>query len=438
MIPTATQTSFAVNGWDRMRQRSLDVTAFVLPALALAVPSGYSYGASLLLLTALLSLRCVAVWPTAPQGRWLLLALTLMGGLLCLDIDHQMPRTLEMPLKYAAALCCVGLVSVFRPSVQAWSVGVMAGAAASGAIALFQTLVLHKQRAGGFTNEIQYGNLSLLLGLLAGVVLFLQGRSWPRWQRVSGGLAVLLGLLGSLLSQSRGGWLALLWLVPVGLWLFRQHRPGLRSWAAMGLGCVLLLACVWPFKAALTERLGHAVEEVQAYRSHGVADTSVGQRLAHWRLAWEMGADRPWLGWGGQAGYNVEKLNRVASGAHPESLLNFTHAHNEWLDQFAKRGMLGVSVLALFYIIPLAIFWPTRRRAMATPVGLRVDTVTVRWCGVLVVTSYVGFGMTQVFFSHNSGHMFYVFPLILLCGMLAPPKLEVPAPTSTAAAAAKR
>lgn len=429
---------FTMFPFDRHRQRSLHAISFLLPALALCVPSGYSYGASLLLLTALLSLHRVALWPAVPQGRWLMTAVVLMGALLCLEIDPQLPRTIEMPLKYAAALCCVGVVTAFRPSVQAWSAGVVVGAAASGAVALFQTVVLHRQRAGGFTNEIQYGNLSLLLGLLALVVVLLRGRSWPQWHRVLGGLAVLLGLLGSLLSQSRGGWLALLWLLPLALWLARRHWRGPRGWRVLSLGLLLLLAAAWPFKAALTDRMGQAMDEVQAYRTQGLADSSVGQRLAHWRLAWDMGSDRPWLGWGGQVGYNAEKKNRVATGTHPEILLNFTHAHNEWLDQFAKRGLLGVGVLALFYAIPLALFWPTRRRELATPADMRVDMATVRWCGVLVVMSYVGFGMTQVFFSHNSGHMFYVFPLILLYGMLVPSLSGGPISPQSAAAATKR
>lgn len=399
-------------------RRGAVLAGFLVPALALCVPSGYSYGAGLLLLLTLFAWRQVHKWPATAEGRWLMLAIALMGFLQCLEMDLNLARTMEMPGKYLAALLCLGFVATYRPSAAAWSSGVLVGAAASGLLAVIQVVLLYKQRAGGFTNEIQYGNLSLLLGTLALVVLLVRGRDWGLGLRLAAVMAFALGLIGSLLSQSRGGWLSLLLVVPLGLWLLRDRLHGVRVWTALGLGGVLLVAAAWPFRAELNARMDEAAREVRAYQAQGQANSSVGQRLAHWRLAWDMGADSPWVGWGGQAGYNIEKQKRVASGAHPEILMRFTHAHNEWLDQFAKRGLLGVTILALFYAIPLAVFWPTKRRMARVGALSALDVYTARLSAVFLVVSYIGFGMTQVFFSHNSGHMFYLFPLILLYGML--------------------
>ena len=101
------------------------------------------------------------------------------------------------------------------------------------------------------------------------------------------------------------------------------------------------------------------------------------------------------------------------------SVLDYDHAHNELLDMFAKRGLLGVALLLVFYTVPLLIFWPTRRR-MAQCAGAPMDRqiLYLRMLGVMLPLCYLGFGLTQVFFAHNSGHLFYVYMLVLLLGAL--------------------
>lgn len=146
---------------------------------------------------------------------------------------------------------------------------------------------------------------------------------------------------------------------------------------------------------------------------------SVGQRLAHWKLAWSMGIDRPLTGWG-RYGYETEKQRRVAAGlAHP-FVLQFSHAHNEVLDIFAKRGLPGVAVLLLFYTVPLVLFWPTRRRVCRAVEegGVDPQVLCLRLVGVLLPIAYIGFGLTQVFLGHNSGTMFYLFMCMLVLAIL--------------------
>ena len=69
--------------------------------------------------------------------------------------------------------------------------------------------MLHLPRANGFTNAIQYGGLSLLLGLMCSVALLVLWDRWKPWQRAGWAVGILLGLEGSLLSESRGGWVVL-------------------------------------------------------------------------------------------------------------------------------------------------------------------------------------------------------------------------------------
>lgn len=397
-------------------QRCATAAAFLVPGLALTVPSGYSWGALLLLLCSLCS---AGLWlRQRPRLTWSLAALVAMvlymGAVWALDWQigaswHHLDRA----AKYALALPCLFYLWHYPPKAVALWWGMGAGAAGSGVLALYQVGVLGMERAAGFTNAIQYGNLSLVLGVMCALVLCTQGRHWQRWQALGMGLAMLLGLAGSLLSLSRGGWLALalstpLWLALLWRWGHRQMLLRVATWCLAGAA----LAAVFQ-GPALWQRWTVARAEVQSYARAGDAQTSVGQRLDHWKLAWAMGCDRPWLGWG-RVGYNAEKQRRVAAGqAHP-MVLQFDHSHNEVIDLFVKRGLLGVLALLVFYAVPCWLFWPTAARLAAAP-GLSQGTaLALHLVGLSLPVLYLGFGLTQAFLAHNSGNMFYLFMVMLV------------------------
>ncbi len=390
----------------------------MVPGLALWLPSGYSWGAALLLLCALAS---AGVWLHRPLARpsWLLLLAMLgMGSLWLLDMrDGWLSREFDKPSKYFLALPCLAYALAFAPRLAWLWGGVWLGACGGGALALYQTSVLHLPRATGYTNAIQYGNLSLLLGLMCAVLLLVNWPRWRHWQRLGWAVAMLLGCIGSLLSGSRGGWLALGVVVPVCAVLLACRGQWLMLLRGSSL-VLAMLAALWFAKGEEVEqRLDEAHSEAQVYQHQGNADTSIGHRLAHWRLAWQMGLERPLLGWG-RSGYEQEKARRVAAGQAPASVLQFTHAHNEAFDLFAKRGLLGVAVLALFYAVPLWLFWPRRQRVFDKNGSLDREALSLCMVGILLPLSYFGFGLTQVFLAHNSGNVFYLFMCLLLHAVL--------------------
>ncbi len=398
----------------RWFRRCANLGAFMVPGLALWLPSGYSHGAVLLLLAALFSAKTWWRRPAPRAAWWLVFAFAGMAALWMLDVgSHRGWGSMDRPSKYLLALPCIFFLMAFPPRTAWLWMGIAVGAMGSGLIGLYQIGVQKLPRANGFTNAIQYGDLSLLLATMSGLLLLVRWRRWPPWQRVLLGIAVLLGMLGSVLSQARGGWLALLPMLLVTAWLLTQHTQ--RRQVCWGLGLLLAAAATLSQLPAVEHRVDEARQEIQNYQQHGDGSSSVGHRLAHWQLAWAMGQDRPWTGWG-QAGYEAEKARRVAAGqAHP-AVLAYGHAHQEVLDMFAKRGVLGILLLLVFYGVPLALFWPTRERIRDGRTGL-VDQDALALClvGLLLPLSYIGFGLTQVFLAHNSGNLFYLFmcPLVL-------------------------
>ncbi len=401
--------------------RVSQLAAFLVPGVALSLPSGYSVGATVLALAALVFVR---QWWGQPWDRRAVacgVLLTVMGLLWSFSFDGLTLRPRGDQLyKYLFAVAALGFLQACAPKVRPLGWGMLAGALGAGLVACYQMGWTDAFRANGFTNAIQFSGLALVLALGCCFGVLLLWRSLAGWQRALGMVCSLFGLLAVILSDTRGSWIVLPGVLLVGAALL--WRCGLRKPVSLGLVAATIgIGGLVAFKGnEMVQRFTTAVTEVEQYQQHGqgAAQTSVGQRLEHWQLAWDMGRARPLTGWG-LKGYADEKARRVQAGQVSASVLDYDHAHNELLDMFAKRGLLGVALLLVFYTVPLLIFWPTRRR-MAQCAGAPMDRqiLYLRMLGVMLPLCYLGFGLTQVFFAHNSGHLFYVYMLVLLLGAL--------------------
>lgn len=395
---------------------TMDAAAFLTLAAALSVPSGYSYGALLLLVLGL------CAWPgvlagrvrwTPPLALWgtAIAVMGLVWGMHMVDdsgrlVTHSLG--LDRCIKYLLVLLCLPALLVRRPGVPALRWGCAIGAIGAGLTALWEVLAKGLARADGYTNSIQFGNLALLLGVWSGV--WALHADTPR-QRAAGWLGAALGLTASLASGSRGGWVTLPLLVLLGLWLSppltrggahaSMQRRGVRALGLTAALCALLV--MLPPVQQRAELAAH--EYLQQEQS--VGESSVGLRLAFWQLAWTQGLAHPWVGVG-QGDYEKAQRSAVARQEMPRHAVLFNHAHNEWLDMFAKRGLLGVLALALFYAVPGGLFW----RALRDTAGAATSATKARraaaLCGLIGVVGFLGFGMTQVMFAHNNGNLMYL------------------------------
>ena len=390
--------------------RLADVAVWAVLALSVSLRSGYSVGAILLLAAGL------GWWPALlrrelplprPMALWAgaIVVMALVWSMHIVEDGHLITSTLGMDRvsKYWLVLLLLPALLARAPAAWALFWGCVLGAAGAGLTALWQTEGLDWPRAQGYTNAIQFGNLALLLGLWCGVWA-LHVRSG--WRRASAWLGAAMGLLASTESGARGGWLVL----PPCLLLilcFTLRRPERGAWglAARALGLTLAVCLPLAFLSPVQERVQEAVSQYSSALTTSEG-TSIGLRLAEWKFAWEQGERHPW--WGiGQQGYEARQREAVASGEFPREMLRLNHAHNEWLDMFAKRGVFGVAGLLVFFGLPLALFWTALRRsgrADGAPDAGRAAAL----CGLVTVLGFMGFGMTQVMFAHNNGNLMYL------------------------------
>jgi len=410
--------------------------AFLLSALALWVPSGYSYAALLLLLG---SLCCAPQWLRQwPDRATLGLALLLagMGGVsFALSLDPGWARW-DKGVKWLLGIPCLLYLVIAPPRPSAFMAGLPIGCLGMGLLALWQVWGRGLERANGYTNAIQWGNLALLLACLTAVCLAVfwrqRGTAWQGWLwRVTMVLAVLLGTVASLLSQSRGGWLAVVAIFP--LWLVWAWRIRPRLFMRLLLGLTLLLALgalVVGFTPRLKERVQLASTEISGYLENGSDNTSLGLRLAQYTLAAELIPEKPWLGWGAQ-GFVQEVRQRVDAGQHSREMLYYPQIHNDFLDIWVKVGLGGVLVQAALFIWVFAMFWP-RRQHLAHWHGNTTpwrEAAALRIMGTTVPVAYVVFGQSQPFFNHNSGIMCFVFLTAVLWAALQGIEREGVCPT---------
>lgn len=399
-------------------QRGLDVSFFLFLALSLVIPSGYSYGAAGTIVFAIFGASLALKQRLDQHTKILITCMVAMGVVWGMGFESWWSWTgsdlLPRYMIVAGVIVVVAAWGIQHRAIE-WGLGV--GALGALLIALYQNIFLGITKATGHTNAIQYGGIAIYLAVAAWCVALLShkkmGKALVLW-----GLGTC-GLIASLLSETRGAWVAAPVLFAVIFVVLIQH--GYKRWALIGCSatCVLMVFAMILYGDKVNQRIQVAVNEVSFYLENpsAAAPTSVGQRLEQWRSASLIIQDNVWTG-SGNSGNREAKQVLVDHGlAHP-SIMDYGHAHNEIIDMLAKRGIIGFVFLLLFYAIPIYLFWPSKKRLMAISLEMKETVLGLRIAATLLPIAYFCFGWTQVFFAHNSGNMFYIFGLAAFWGAL--------------------
>jgi O-antigen ligase len=314
------------------------------------------------------------------------------------------PSFFEAPCVQMLAVGLIGLVGLTRPDAAAFWPGVFTGAIGAAAIAVYQRFGLGAPRAEGFHMAIVFGDIAMALGLmaLASIERFVGTR-----RALLPYAAFLAGAAASVLSGSRGGWIALLFSF---LPLYAYGKPAMKRGvkAIVAVSAALFLAGYFVPETNIRQRVSDAVNEVAEYHADGQAATSVGARFEMWKAAWILFREHPVTGVG-RANFH-QALNDLAdAGRISDAVRTFRHAHNEMINALATGGLIGGLALAFLYAAPMAFFVRCLRRDDATrPYAL---------AGLLLVLSFIDFGLTQVMFAHHVSAAFYALAVCLLAGL---------------------
>lgn len=349
------------------------------------------------------------------ETRWVIMAFGLYAAftLLCFLLRPETPlSTVEKPARMLLAVTAMLMVQAARlPGVVLWR-GIIGGALVGAAYIGYLRWMVGIDRPGGFMNAITFGDISVCLGLVslawASMMRTARDALWPC-------IGAVAGLLGAVATGSRGSWLALAAFIV--LFVFYRHR--IRGKAVRVLALLALALTLGAYllpQTGLRTRVADVKANIDAYFSEdGNPYTNVGVRLELWKGASLLIAQHPLLGQDFATARNKLKAMAERGELDAEALppKDFpAHVHNDILQNLVTGGLVGLLAWAGTLVVPFLFFarmFSARQRASRERTALGL-------AGMLIVSSYFAFGLTEVIFWSVRGSIFYAIMIFMFMG----------------------
>lgn len=406
--------------WDKFLSLLSQLAVASYVAGYILVPNAYVVGPVLLLLLFLFGgrwLDIVGVLDRKSLGFMLAFVgyVVLVG--LTLSLHSEDVSEFDLLSRYLAALLVLAFVLKYPPSMTVFYVATALGSVAAGLFALYQGLVLDVSRVASFDNPIHFGNGALVLAVVS-----LSGLIWrraaprPRLWVVLMITGFLGGLLASLLSGTRSGWVALPLFIVVWLVAFWPEIRVQKRFAAIAMVSTAVLIVLVYSLPGVQFRIDMAMDEVQGYVQDYQNATSVGLRLDMWKTGLTAFQQSPLIGVGPK-GYKLIESEMIASGTVHPYIAHFRHLHNQFIDVLAKSGLVGLAGYLSMLAIPCVLFL----RHLRSP-SMAVRALAV--AGACFMLGHATFNLTQSLLERNIGVMMFAFMPVFLWSMLV--RQEVP------------
>jgi O-antigen ligase len=175
---------------------------------------------------------------------WLILAsmasyaLSQLFGILIHELSVS---EFDRPLRFILAGIALLYLLNYPPRPDFFWAGIGLGAIGAGLWALWQVVINETTRAGGFTMIIQFGNISLLLGLISLLGIIWSIADKKKYAMSFFLIATLSGITGSILSGTRGGWIAIPFAIIGIFYVFRHKFKKIHLFAA---SCTLTIIVI--------------------------------------------------------------------------------------------------------------------------------------------------------------------------------------------------
>lgn len=386
--------------------------------VALTIPSGYDVPYAFMLIGlgyAGYFLATKKQWIVPKPTRWLIYSILFYFGIFVLSfLVHQgRLKELNYPFEILLFIPVLLLLARFPLSFKVLAYSIPIGAILSGLAGLYDTQILHKNAAFKHMLQIQGGDICMSLGMFSLVLIFYFLQKKNHWGVLLAILGLGFGVFGSFLSTARGGWVGVPVIVLVIFYCYRQYISKKAFLVIFTLLSTLVAGTVIMPNSPIVNRINNAIHDINYYENNR-PNTSLGLRFDMWKSALYIARENPILGVGQQ--HLVErKMQYAKEGLISRGAASFGHQHNQFLDDQSKRGVIGLVGLLAIFLFPLVFFWKTMRNNAQT------QAHTLATLGVVHVLSVMAYCLSQGFFMHHSGNMFYFFVTVVLYSMLTPP-----------------
>lgn len=326
---------------------------------------------------------------------------------------HEKLKVLDNPYKSVVFIPVLlyWIQSNVEKSICAFFLGSAFGGIIGGTVGTYGYFILHLPRAfGDQYMYIQAGDMSMTLGLFSLLGLFYNSSSKWLYKTIMV-LGMLGGILGSLISGSRGGWLILLPAAIFILYIFRQCISKKFLFITVGIILAIVAGAVAIPQTGIWQRYEDMKHDVHQYENNHV-NTSLGLRFNMWKGAWTAIKEKPIVGWGTTRAQNLKK-EQVKQGILVKEASEFTQVHNQALNDWYERGILGLLTGLSIFIVPGMWFWRVIKKY-----SMRANSAIVACAGMIHVAATFSYGLSQGFLEHNSGNVFFFFTLMLIVSLL--------------------
>jgi hypothetical protein len=216
------------------------------------------------------------------------------------------------------------------------------------------------------------------------------------------GVAVLMGCMGVVLSQSRGVYGLLIWMA-LACYVAASNRTllqmstfKLRTWLALALvfgGFIWMLSVQPVWLTSVFHRLSEVWVEASLSQSNPgeAANTSVGSRLFLWSKALDAIEAQPLFGYGKEN--SIAMIKQWGLEINSEQVQKLGHLHHEFLDAWVSHGLMGIlSLLVLATGMGLVVrkLWAPHPRAAQGVLGILFMHLTAGLSNTNMVHNYYG------------------------------------------------
>ena len=280
----------------------------------------------------------------------------------------------------------------------------------TGCVALFQKFALGYEKPFPETMHIQMGDIAISLAISSLIISIYFSIKKEYKSALFGIIGLILAVSTSALSGARGGWIGFPIVFFIVLVLYRKYinkKLILSLFIITTLGCSTLLS---NSKFGIEQRYNEAKSDIINYFEKSNKDTSLGARFDMWENALIAIKEAPIFGHGSK-GYNKFRERQVSSGQMAKTTLRFNSLHNQYLESWVKRGIIGFIGLILVILTPLFFFV----RNLNTE-NLEIKCIAI--LGITHIISHLFFFTSQSFLAHNSGSIFYFFTCIIFYNLV--------------------
>jgi len=362
------------------------------------------------------------IWqPSLSMGAlpiWVGMAVYVIFGMAMGFVHGYKASYFEAYVPMLLAPLIVNAVVVARPSLKMLWLGAAAAAVLAGVVASYQSLYLQLDRAGGaMNNVIMFGDLAVVLAMFSAFgALFGVNEADPKWMRRFMFLGAVMGVWASLLSGTKGGWLSVLMLSVILVWMALRHWHWARRAAVAGAVLMGIVGAAFMAPPEIVvNRITNGLQGASTWFATGqITEGSVSIRLEKWNQAIGMVIDKPLTGWTTE-GSVVEidqRLRQAGAGEGPGG--RWTQTENDLLQAAIVHGLPGLASNIFLYMGLLWGFIRIRQQDVRNALWVGVAAV-----GALLVVLMLEFGLSVVVLGRNAfRHTLIVWAMLALAYLI--------------------